>query len=541
MPPLLRRSVFLLLPLGLAPARASERAPEFRSPSRHLWLVVAVAFLAIWIATAVRPHFEVIDEVLYALQAHRFALGDASWPLDPAAQRFVKLPLMFVTPAGIFPQYPPGYPAILAVFVRLGFVALSGAVLGCLAVVATQRLGTRLATPSTGMLAALLLVTHELFLRWTSIYMSHVATMTAVCLAAWLLIDASARDGRTRDVRSVAAGLLIGIAITVRPVTGLAIGFSIWLWLLVRRIGWTRLQRITLMTGAGVAVPLACFLAYNAATTGHPMRLGYHAALGHLTDLGFGARGYILYDRDVRPVVSATEFTLAEALRNELSAAAWPLARDLIPMWGLLPLVAVAIAYRVRIRPAILAAFAVLPIVNLFYFGNGTRLYVELLPFILIGAAMVVRGVHEVDPRAARALAVFLVGANVVASTTWITAEGWKRRTRPSDSEVVTRALLDSARAPGPILVFVQNPPLAEPLLIGLTRFNFGRFPGPVVVARDLGRENARLACRLPGYRLLRAEASAAARDARLVSYPDSIPTLARCDLPRLDPATRTE
>ena len=531
-PPLLGWSVFVLLPVGLTPVPL--RVPEPREPPRAVWLVAATAFVAIWVATVVRPHFDSIDEVLYALQAHRFAIGDVTWPADASLQRFVKLPLMAVNPAEIHAQYPPGYPAILSLFVRIGIPSLSGAVLAVVVVAATYRFGARVAGGSVGLLAALLLATHELFVHWASIYMSHLATMAAACVAAWLMLDASERTGRARDLESAAAGLALGVAITVRPVTGLAIGLSIWLALLVRRLGWARLRRVTVMACVGVAVPFAALLAYNAATNGNPMRLGYQAALGHLTDVGFGSRGFILYDRDVRPVVSATEFTLHEAIRTEIGSAAWPLARDLLPMWGLLPLVAVAFAYRVRFRPGIVAAFAVLPIINFFYFSNGPRLYVELLPFVLVAAAIVVRGVHDSDPRAARALAVFLVGANVVASTTWIAAEGWKRRTRPTDSEVIARAVADSAETRGRILVFVQNPPLSEPLLIGLSRFNFGRFPGRVVVGRDLGPENARLACRLPGYRLLRAESSTAARDARLASYPDGVAASAPCDLPRL-------
>jgi hypothetical protein len=105
----------------------------------------------------------------------------------------------------------------------------------------------------------------------------------------------------------------------------------------------------------------------------------------------------------------------------------------------------------------------------------------------------------------------------------------------------VTRAVYDSIRTPGPILVFVQNAPLSEPLLIGLSRFNYGRFPGRVVVGRDLGPENAQLACRLPGYRVLRAEASTSSRSARLVTYPDGIAAPARCELPPLVSSSRTE
>ena len=196
--------------------------------------------------------------------------------------------------------------------------------------------------------------------------------------------------------------------------------------------------------------------------------------------------------------------------------------------------VAVAIAYRVRVRWAVVAAFAVLPLVNFFFHWNGERLYVELLPFALVAAALVVRRVREVDPRAARALAILLVGANVVTSATRIAGDAWQRTRRPNDVELLARALRDSSEARPGVLVFVRNPPLSEPLLIALAPFNFGRFPGPVVVARDLGSENAQLACRLPGYRVLVAETDGAARVARLSSLADVTLATPRCDRPPL-------
>jgi hypothetical protein len=56
------------------------------------------------------------------------------------------------------------------------------------------------------------------------------------------------------------------------------------------------------------------------------------------------------------------------------------------------------------------------------------------------------------------------------------------------------------------------------------------------VVARDLGAENARLACRLPGYRVIVAEWAPAARDARLVPVTDGSLTASRCARPPLVP-----
>ena len=538
-PPLLGWSVFLLLPIGLAPPPAAV-ASESAFSRRAVALLAGATFVAVWLATAARTHFDNIDEVLYSLQAHRFAIGHATWALDPALQRFVKLPLMVVTPDGIHPQYPPGYPTILALFVRFGVPSLCGATLGALAVVATHRLGARVAAASVGALAGVLLATHPAFLQWSATYMSHVAAMTALCAAAWLLHDGAARPDRRGDMASVFGGMLIGAAFAVRPVTGLAVGLSIWLSLLARGLGWPRFGRVTAMMGVGAALPVAATLAYNAATNGHPFLLGYRAALGHLNDVGFGTRGIILYDRDVQPVVSAAPFTLADAVRNEIAFAAWPIARDVFPLWWLLPLVAVAVAYRVRVRWAAVAAFLVLPIINFFFFGNSDRMHVELLPFALVGAALVVRHVQQDDPRAARALAIFLVGANVVTSATRIAGDRWQRSRFAADTAALVRALNDSSDVRRGVLVFVRNPPLSEPLLIGLTRFNFGRFPGPVVVARDLGVENAQLACRLPGYRVLLAETDSAAREARLRTFGDSVLATPRCD-PPLVPLNRPD
>ena len=187
-------------------------------------------------------------------------------------------------------------------------------------------------------------------------------------------------------------------------------------------------------------------------------------------------------------------------------------------------------------RWTVVVAFSVLPIVNFFYFSNGERFYVELLPFVFVAVALLLRQVASVDVRAAQSLLIFLVGAHVVTSATRIAGDRWLRLHRPVPSERLARAIRDSSRAAPRILVFVRDTTIAEPLLIGLSQFNFGRFPGPVVVARDLRGENAQLACRLPGYRVLVAEFAPppAAGGVRLVSWNDGPLAASRCDRPAL-------
>ena len=146
-PPLLGWSIFLLLPIGLAPARGM-RPWEPRLPGSVF--IALIAFVAVGLETRARMPFGNIDEVLYTLQAHRFALGHATWALDDHLQRFVKLPMMAVMPGRIHTQYPPGYPAVLALFLRLGLPALCGAA-GVLSGLGFDELGERVVHKFSGL------------------------------------------------------------------------------------------------------------------------------------------------------------------------------------------------------------------------------------------------------------------------------------------------------------------------------------------------------------------------------------------------------
>ncbi|HEX7980998.1 MAG TPA: hypothetical protein VF461_20490, partial [Gemmatimonadaceae bacterium] len=384
--------------------------------------------------------------------------------------------------------------------------------------------------------AAALLATHFLFLEYASRYLSHVAAMAAIVSAAWLLLTPPSATWKRRVAEGVLAGTLIGITVTIRPVTGIALGLSLWLWLLSRR-GWSAMRDTTLLLGIGALIPGAALLLFNSITNGSPFRLGYSAAQGPLNDLGFGTRGLMLYDAQGRLVARTEPFTIVDALHYEARSVLWPLIRDLTPAFSALPLIATAYAYRLRLRGAAVAAFAVLPLAYFFYFDNGERMYLELLPFAAVGVALIVARVWQFDVTAGRALAVFLVGASVASSVTSLAALARDRVRRPTDGAIVMRELLTTRRTSGPMLVFVRNPPFAEPLFIALSPLNFAPFPGRIVVARDLGRDNASLICRLPGRTVMIAEAATKEHGARLLPA-DSIPGV-NCRPPALTTLTR--
>jgi hypothetical protein len=140
---------------------------------------------------------------------------------------------------------------------------------------------------------------------------------------------------------------------------------------------------------------------------------------------------------------------------------------------------------------------------------------------------------------AGRALTIFLLGASVASSATNGAAAEREQVRHPSSVAIVTRDLLAARRTNGPMLVFVRNPPLGEQLFIALSSLNFSPFPGPVVVARDLGSENAILICRMTGRAVMIAEVATEAHGARLLpTQPDST-VGAACRPPALSTLTR--
>ena len=537
LPVLLGWSIFLFLPIA-RPFAAQGNALQPVVRKGIVAVLVATSIAVIAFRMRVGDHWTSIDEVIYSLQAHLFIQGDYRWHLDPGVQRFFALPLMATTPEGPYPQYPPGYPGILAPFITLGVPWVSGAILAVVVVVATYMLGRRCASPFVGVVGATLLAAHFLFVEYASRYLSHVAAMAAITSAAWLLFTPRTASRKRRFIECALAGLCLGIAATIRPVTAIGLGLSLWLWLLSNR-GWSATRHAPLLLALGMAIPGAALLLYDAHTNGSPFRLGYVAAQGHLNDLGPGTRGLMLYDAQGQRVVSGEQYTLVDALRYEVRGVLWPLMRDVAPVFSILPLIATAYAYRLQIRAATIAAFCTLPLAYFLYFDNGERFYLELLPFAALGVASIVARAWELDATAGRALLIFVLGASVASSAASVLAAERERTRRPSDGVVVMRELLAAQPTSGPTLVFVRNRPLAEPLFIALSPLNFGPFPGRIVVARDLGRDDVNLICRMPGRTVVIAESATKDHGARLLpAQPDSV-SAASCRAPALSTLTR--
>lgn len=152
--------------------------------------------------------FMTIDEALYLIQARRFASAAIVQPVDPSLLPFFLPKLALPVPGGFVPHFPPGWPALLALFTVAGLREYSGPILSAAVVVGVFLLGRRLHSREAGVVGALLLVTHSWFVYQGASYLSHTANMVLLVGSALLLLKAV--EGEKVLLSAVPAGFLLG-------------------------------------------------------------------------------------------------------------------------------------------------------------------------------------------------------------------------------------------------------------------------------------------------------------------------------------------
>jgi 4-amino-4-deoxy-L-arabinose transferase-like glycosyltransferase len=166
---------------------------------------------------------------------------------------------------------PPGYPAILAAS-RLVFDNYAGAALlqigfGLAAIVLTYALGRRVADPSVAAVAAWWLALSPLHLVESSVLLTEIP-FSAFMLGAAVLVSPWVAAGVVEWWRWAVAGLLLGIAILIRPIAlylPLVVVLATALAPSPRRL---RIIVAGLVLLAGAAVPVGGWMARNHELTG---------------------------------------------------------------------------------------------------------------------------------------------------------------------------------------------------------------------------------------------------------------------------------
>lgn len=426
----------IVVAAGWLAARASEAGPgreagrkvrelvgRFRARVARTGSVGAVALLALagaLVGVSVflyggKPLFT--DSVLQLFQAKIFASGAVTAPRPPGDAFFVTTNAL-VGPEGWYSQYPPGHPALLAPGVLSGVPWLAPILLSVGAAASLFAFAREAYDLSTARLTAVLALLCPFLWLLGAGFTSHVPTLFFASFLLLALARAEAGDGLGWPA---AAGLALGGAFLCRPLTGLALGAGT-LPILPSLAGsderggpggasrWVR--PATVLGGAG-AVGLL-YLAYNAATTGHPLRPGYLELWGAAHGLGFHATPW----GGVHTPLDGLANALTDLSLLNLHLFEWP-----VPALAPVGLALAAGWLRDRWDGRLVLLFLAVPAAYFFYWHRdavlGPRfLYAGLAPLLPLTARALRAGWRELEGRRWRPLP----GVSAVDAGRWAAA-----------------------------------------------------------------------------------------------------------------------
>jgi len=356
-----------------------------RRPRSTLALLSALAGLLSfgYVVHYLRGGPRIIDATSYFLEARALARGAAAFPLlEPVTAFRGRFLLNAPGASEVTVLFPPGYPALLALALRLGAPMALGPLLAVALTASTHALARELFQRKDVALVAAGLSLGCAALRY------HTADTMSHGLAAVLCTAGLAAVLRGGGMTSV-GGLLLGWLVATRPVTGaVALAFALWL---VRRRGKSELLALLLALAPGLGLlawhQLAATgtlvgssqLRYYALADGPPgcFRYGFGSGIGCWFEHGDFVRAHLADGYGFRAALGTTGRRL------------WMHFGDLANAWPLFSALVLA-AWTARREPsARLALFVPLALIAAyapFYFdgnypGGGARFYAEALPF----------------------------------------------------------------------------------------------------------------------------------------------------------------
>lgn len=272
------------------PAAAGSATWSARS-ERRATIALALAAFVVYSVIALqvfsgRPLL--IDEIVQVVQARDLAAGRLTHEF-PGPAAFFSILHEVVLNGRAFGQYPVGGPAMLVPGVLLGATWLVGPIVGALCVLLFATI-VRAAEPDAspqfrvGATAIFAFAPFAAFMFGS--HMNHATVLVWLLLATVALTRAVSDDARA-PWWGLLTGLALGVAATIRPLDAGAYALPAAAWLVWNaRVGRRQFGTL-LLSGVGVALPMALAFWVNARTTGHPVLFGYDLLWGEGHRVGF--------------------------------------------------------------------------------------------------------------------------------------------------------------------------------------------------------------------------------------------------------------
>lgn len=252
-------------------------------PPRYGLAIAAAIFVAVLAVVlnifSYEQHPHVPDEVAYLMQARFFAAGVFTMPA-PAVPEAFDVYLMKVDGDVWYPVTPPGWAFLLAAGAFVGAPYVVNPILAALNILLSYWLVARLYSVSTARLTVILLATSPWFIFLAMSYMTHMAALTCLLVAAVGVVKARETENWTWGLVS---GIAIGFISVIRPLEAVAVAGLVGLWTL--GLGGKRLS-VRSIAAVGFATLLVggLGLAYNAKLSGDPLQF----PINSYTDEVFG-------------------------------------------------------------------------------------------------------------------------------------------------------------------------------------------------------------------------------------------------------------
>lgn len=227
-----------------------------------------------------------IDEIISLYQARILASGHLYLTAPPYPE-FTSAMHLLDWGGKVYGQFPIGGPAMLAIGTLLHAEWLVGPAATGIGAFLFARLLRRIEVRDGTAFAALLLYSFAPFVVFLGGSMMNHVTETAWLLGAALALAVATTDDEAHPRAAFAMGLAFGIAASIRPTDAAAFAIPSAAWLLWRaRLGSPHVRALVI-SGIGVAIPLALLFGVNWQQTGHPLRFGYIEMWGISHELGF--------------------------------------------------------------------------------------------------------------------------------------------------------------------------------------------------------------------------------------------------------------